>query len=99
MSWIRLFILVNGKQHPARMGQAEVEAFLTNLATRGQVSAGTRNQALAALLFLYRNGLGVEMPWIENLVRASDRGRFRRCSRSRRSCVAGCPGGADAETP
>lgn len=52
------------------MGQVEVEAFLTDLATRGQVSAGTQNQALAALLFLYREVLGVELPWMENLVRA-----------------------------
>lgn len=52
------------------MGQAEVEAFLTSLATQRQVSAGTQNQALAALLFLYRDVLGVELPWIENLVRA-----------------------------
>lgn len=52
------------------MGQAEVEAFLTELATRGQVSAGTQSQALAALLFLYREVLGVELPWMETLVRA-----------------------------
>ncbi len=53
-----------------RGDQIEVEAFLTELATRGQVSAGTQNQALAALLFLYREVLGVELPWMENLVRA-----------------------------
>ncbi len=70
VGWIRRFILANGKRHPARMGQAEVEAFLTDLATRGQVSAGTQNQALAALLFLYRKVLGMELPWMENLVRA-----------------------------
>jgi integron integrase len=70
VGWIRRFILANGKQHPARMGQAEVEAFLTNLATQGQVSAGTQNQALAALLFLYHEVLGMELPWMENLVRA-----------------------------
>ncbi len=70
VGWIRRFILANGKRHPAQMGQAEVEAFLTDLATRGQVSAGTQNQALAALLFLYREVLGVELPWMENLVRA-----------------------------
>ncbi|MCC8628999.1 integron integrase [Xanthomonas vesicatoria] len=52
------------------MGQAEVEAFLTRLATDRQVSAGTQNQALAALLFLYREVLRIELPWMENLVRA-----------------------------
>ncbi len=62
VGWIRRFILANGKRHPAQMGQAEVEAFLTDLATRGQVSAGTQNQALAALLFLYREILGLELP-------------------------------------
>ncbi|AKK65636.1 hypothetical protein FE36_18540 [Xanthomonas oryzae pv. oryzicola] len=66
-SWIRRFILANGKRHPGQMGQIAVEAFLTELATRGQLSAGTQNQALAAL---YREVLGVELPWMENLVRA-----------------------------
>ncbi|UNU01140.1 phage integrase N-terminal SAM-like domain-containing protein [Xanthomonas translucens pv. translucens] len=64
VGWIRRFILANGKRHPVQMGRAEVEAFLTELATRGQVSAGTQNQALAALLFLYRDVLGVELPWM-----------------------------------
>ncbi|MCD0245868.1 integron integrase [Xanthomonas melonis] len=70
LSWIRRFILASDKRHPAQMGQAEVEAFLTRLATEGQVSAGTQNQALAALLFLYREVLRIELPWMENLVRA-----------------------------
>ncbi|MBB3825077.1 integrase [Xanthomonas arboricola] len=70
ISWIRRFILASGKRHPAQMGQAEVEAFLTRLATDGRVSAGTENQALAALLFLYREVLRIELPWMENLVRA-----------------------------
>lgn len=70
LSWIRRFILASGKCHPAQMGQAEVDAFLTRLATDGQVSAGTQNQALAALLSLYREVLRIEQPWMENLVRA-----------------------------
>ncbi|MCC8468958.1 integron integrase [Xanthomonas phaseoli] len=70
VSWIRRFILAGGKRHPAQMGQVEVEAFLTRLATDGRVSAGTQNQALAALLFLYREVLRIELPWMENLVRA-----------------------------
>ncbi|MBB4595334.1 hypothetical protein FHR61_004049 [Xanthomonas arboricola] len=56
------FILANGKRHPAQMGRVEVEVFLTNLAARGQMSAGMQNQALAAPLFLYCEVLGVEMP-------------------------------------
>jgi hypothetical protein len=53
VAWIRRFILANGKRHPRDMGAVEVERFLSDLATHGQVAAGTQNQALAALLFLY----------------------------------------------
>ncbi len=70
VAWIRRFVIANGRRHPREMAQAEVEAFLTGLATEGQVSAGTQNQALAALLFLYREVLEVELPWMEGLVRA-----------------------------
>lgn len=70
LGWIRRYMLASGKRHPRDMGQAEVEAFLTSLAIRGQVSAGTRNQALAALLLLYREVLGIHLPWMEDLVRA-----------------------------
>ncbi|MFO3706951.1 integron integrase [Xanthomonas codiaei] len=70
ISWIRRFILASGKRHPAQMGQAEVEAFLTRLATDGQVSAGTQNQAFGGTVFLYREVLRIELPWMENLVRA-----------------------------
>ena len=52
------------------MGGPQVEAFLTTLATTGKVAAGTQNQALAALLFLYREVLGVEFPWMEDVIRA-----------------------------
>jgi hypothetical protein len=54
------FILASGKRHPAQMGQAGVEAFLTRLATDAQVSAGTQNQALAVLLFFYREVLRID---------------------------------------
>ena len=70
VAWVRRFILANGKRHPAQMGEAEVEIFLTHLATRGNVAASTQNQALAALLFLYREVLGRELPWMENIRRA-----------------------------
>jgi len=52
--WIRRFILFHNKRHPRDIGAAEVEAFLSDLATRRNVSASTQNQALAAILFLYR---------------------------------------------
>lgn len=70
VGWIRRFILANGKRHPRDMGEREVEAFLTLLATKGNVAAGTQNQALSALLFLYREVLKLELPWMENVVRA-----------------------------
>jgi integron integrase len=68
--WIRRFILANDKRHPRAMGGAEVEAFLSRLAVEGDVAASTQNQALAALLFLYREVLGLDLPCMENVVRA-----------------------------
>jgi len=68
--WIRRFILANGKRHPRELGGAQVERFLSLLASDGDVAAGTQNQALAALLFLYREVLRVELPWMAGIVRA-----------------------------
>lgn len=68
--WIRRYILFHGKRHPAEMGKAEAEAFLTHLATERNVSAATQNQALSALLFLYREVLGQDLPWLDDVVRA-----------------------------
>ncbi len=70
IGWIRRFILANEKRHPREMGVAEVEAFLSSLAVQGQVAAGTQNQALSSLLFLYREVLTLELPWMETIVRA-----------------------------
>ncbi len=70
LGWIRRFIVANGKRHPKEMGSAEVEAFLTGLAVQGKVAASTQNQALAALLFLYREVLGIELPWMDDIRRA-----------------------------
>ena len=70
VSWARRFILANGRRHPRDMGVVEVEAFLSTLATRDDVAASTQNQALSALLFLYREVLGIELPWMESVVRA-----------------------------
>src|SRR5687768_15383866 len=68
--WIRYFIFFHGKRHPADMGAPEVSAFLSWLATERNVAAATQNQALSALLFLYKHVLGVELPWLGELVRA-----------------------------
>ncbi|PKM11183.1 MAG: integron integrase [Gammaproteobacteria bacterium HGW-Gammaproteobacteria-3] len=70
VQWIKRFILFHGKRHPQEMGIVEVEAFLTHLAVEGQVSASTQNQALSALLFLYKEVLAVDLPWLDNVVRA-----------------------------
>ena len=67
VGWIRRFILANNKRHPREMGAAEVEAFLTALAVRDKVSASTQNQALSALLFLYKQVLGVDLPWMSDI--------------------------------
>jgi integron integrase len=71
VGWIRRYILFHGKRHPAAMGAGEVGRFLSSLAVDGNVSVSTQNQALAALLFLYGHVLGVELPWLSELVRAS----------------------------
>ena len=68
--WVRRFILANGKRHPRDMGATEVEAFLSRLATEADVAASTQNQALSALLFLYREVLRIDLPWMESVVRA-----------------------------
>jgi integron integrase len=68
--WIRRFILFFDKRHPLDMGEGEINTFLSHLATKGQVAASTQNQALAALLFLYREVLGREVGQLEGVVRA-----------------------------
>ena len=70
LHWVRRFIYFQGKTHPREMGGREVEAFLSHLATVGRVSASTQNQALSALLFLYREVLEVELPWMDGMVHA-----------------------------
>jgi hypothetical protein len=70
VGWIRRFILANGRRHPRELGAKEVEAFLARLATQGKVVAATQNQALSALLFLCRVVLEIELPWMEDVVRA-----------------------------
>ncbi len=68
--WIKRFIYFHGKRHPRDMGEAEVTAFLNDLAVTRKVAGGTQNQALSALLFLYREVLGQELPWLDGLQRA-----------------------------
>ncbi|HPT51622.1 MAG TPA: integron integrase [Accumulibacter sp.] len=70
LDWIRRFIRFHGRRHPREMGAAEVGAFLTHLAVEGKVAASTQNQAKSALLFLYRQVLDCELPWLDNVERA-----------------------------
>ncbi|MBP6120686.1 MAG: integron integrase [Giesbergeria sp.] len=70
IDWARRFIVYHGKRHPQEMGAAEVEAFLSHLAVDRQVSASTQNQAKAALLYLYKQVLGVDLPWLDEVVQA-----------------------------
>ena len=74
--WIRRFILFHGKQHPLTLGAPHVEAFLSHLAVKRKVAAATQNQALNALLFLYRRVLEVELPWVSGVVRAKKPARL-----------------------
>ena len=68
--WMRRYHAFNGGRDPARFGAEEVTAFLSALATQYKVSASTQNQALSAILFLYRHVLGIDLPWLDGLVRA-----------------------------
>jgi integron integrase len=70
VGWALRFIIFHRKRHPSEMGAPEVTAFLTALAVERRVSAATQNQALAALLFLYKVVLEVELPWLDEIVRA-----------------------------
>ena len=70
VDWIKRFIWFHGRRHPRELGAAEVEAFLSHLAVAREVSASTQNQAKSALLFLYREVLEIELPWLDNVTQA-----------------------------
>jgi len=70
VGWIRRFILYHDKRHPKDLGAEHVEAFLSPLAVDRSVASSTQNQALAAILFLYRYVLNVELPWLDKVIRS-----------------------------
>lgn len=78
--WARFFIRWHGRsgpmRHPRLMGQLEVEAFLTMLASERQVSPATHRQALNAILFLYKEVLGLDLPWMQSIGRPPERKRI-----------------------
>ena len=73
VAWVRRFVLFHGKRHPRELGAAEVAGFLTHLAVEHDVSASTQNQALSALLFLYRHVLERELTGLDTVARAARR--------------------------
>lgn len=70
LDWIKRYVLFHDKRHPAEMGAAQVEAFLTHLAVKSRVSASTQNQAKAALLFLYKKVLAIDLDWLADVPHA-----------------------------
>lgn len=70
IDWIKRFIWFHDKRHPKGMGAPEIEAFLSHLAVERSVSASTQNQAKSALLFLYKEVLGMDLPWLDNVTQA-----------------------------
>jgi integron integrase len=68
VDWIKRYVVFHGKRHPRDLSALEVTEFLTHLAVRRQVAAATQNQARAALLFLYKEVLGVTLPWLDAVV-------------------------------
>jgi integron integrase len=71
LQWIRRYVVFHERKHPRDLGAAGVEQFLTHLAVVRKVSAATQNQALQALLFLYRHVIGQKLPWLQNVTRAT----------------------------
>ncbi len=70
LDWNKRFILFHNKRHPKTMGAKEVEQFLTYLAVENRVASSTQNQALSAILFMYKEVLNIELPWLVDLTRA-----------------------------
>ncbi len=70
VQWVKRYLFFHGMRHPKEMGKPEVEAFLTALAVERNVAASTQGQALAALLFLYKEVLNIELPWLDEVTRA-----------------------------
>lgn len=70
LQWIKRYIIFHSKRHPRTLGADELKAFLSDLAIRGKVSAATQNQALNAILFMYREVLKTKLPWIDDVQRA-----------------------------
>jgi len=97
VQWIKRFMLFHGQRHPAEMGETEISQFLSMLAVEQHVSASTQNQALNAVLFLYRHVLDLNPGWIDNVVRAKQPQR-RTFSQSRGKVKDYTPGATSGYT-
>lgn len=86
VAWVKRYILFHGKKHPSAMAAEEVNGFLSHLAVDRNLSASTQNQALSAILFLYREVLKEEVGWIGDIVGLRVRAVSRRCSHGMRWC-------------
>ena len=71
VGWVKRFIIFHGRRHPSSLGAAEVESFLSHLASERNVAAATQAQALSAVLFLYKSVLKTDLPWLDNVVRST----------------------------
>jgi site-specific recombinase XerD len=80
LHWVKFLVRWHGRtgvmRHPREMGARAVEVFLTMLATERKVSASTHNQALSALMFMYREVLGIQLPWIDGIQRPAHKRRI-----------------------
>jgi integron integrase len=96
LGWMRRYYVFHGRRNPSELGPEHVTAFLSHLAVARSVSASTQNQALAALLFLYRDVLDRDLPWLDDMVRAKRPHRLpvvlsREEVRAVLSCMGGTP--------
>lgn len=76
LRWVKDFILFHGKRHPSEMGAGEVRDYLSHLAVKRNVAASTQNQALSAIIFLYREVLDIKLEWVEGVERAKKPARL-----------------------
>lgn len=76
LNWIKQFIIFNDKKYPSELSKENIESFLTYLAVKRNVSASTQNQALSAILYLYKNVIKKEIGWLDNIVRAHNSRRL-----------------------
>ena len=99
LQWIRRYVVFHDRRHPRELGPAAVEQFLSYLAVERKVSASTQSQALQALLFLYRHVLEQDLPWLDNVTRATRPPSRHSQSAARRTILATCTNSASLPSP